>query len=122
MSELQGGPTPTFASLGTFLGTANRTADAAVAVAGVPFDIDGLDPSAAPGTGTPEIGGLHTWQARGIVSRLRGVDFVGMDLVEVAPAYDVGEISALAGASMVCFDMGLLVERGIGLKPTRPGT
>lgn len=81
------------------------------------FDIDGLDPSVAPGTGTPEIGGLHSWQARGILSRLEGIDFIGMDLVEVAPAYDIGEISALAGASIVCFYMGLLVKRGVGLKP-----
>ncbi len=84
------------------------------------FDIDCLDPSVAPGTGTPEIGGLHSWQARGILSRLQGIDFVGMDLVEVAPAYDVGEISALAGASLVCFYMGLLVERGVGLRPKGP--
>lgn len=75
------------------------------------FDIDGLDPSCAPGTGTPEVGGLLTWQARGIVTRLTGIDFVGMDLVEVAPAYDVGEITALAGASMICFYMGLLLKR-----------
>ncbi|MCH7539629.1 MAG: agmatinase [Proteobacteria bacterium] len=84
------------------------------------FDIDGLDPSVAPGTGTPEIGGLLTWQARGILSRLRGIDFIGMDLVEVAPAYDVGEITALAGASMICFYMGLLVERGVGLRSKAP--
>ncbi len=83
------------------------------------FDIDCLDPSVAPGTGTPEVGGLHSWQARGILSRLHGIDFVGMDLVEVAPAYDVGEISALAGATMVSFYMGLLAERGVGLKPER---
>ena len=78
------------------------------------FDIDALDPSNAPGTGTPEIGGLQTWQARGIMTRLREVDLVGMDLVEVAPAYDVGEITALAGASMICFYMGLLLERETG--------
>ncbi len=81
------------------------------------FDIDGLDPSVAPGTGTPEIGGLLTWQARGIMTRLQGIDFIGMDMVEVAPAYDIAEITALAGASLVCIYMALLVERGIGLKP-----
>jgi len=75
------------------------------------FDIDGLDPSCAPGTGTPEVGGLQTWQARGILTRLTGVDFIGMDLVEVAPAYDVGEITALAGASMIGFYLGLLAGR-----------
>ena len=65
------------------------------------FDIDALDPSAAPGTGTPEIGGLASWQAQAILRRLAGVHFVGMDVVEVAPAYDVAEITALAAATMV---------------------
>lgn len=79
------------------------------------FDIDSLDPSSAPGTGTPEVGGLHTWQARAILTRLTGINFVGMDLVEVAPAYDVAEITALAGAAMINFYMALLVERGVGI-------
>lgn len=65
------------------------------------FDIDSLDPSAAPGTGTPEIGGLFSWQARAILRRLTGINWVGMDVVEVAPAYDVSEITALAAAHMV---------------------
>lgn len=64
------------------------------------FDIDALDPAFAPGTGTPEIGGLATWQAQAILRRLRGIAFAGMDVVEVAPAYDVSEITALAGATM----------------------
>jgi len=67
----------------------------------ISFDIDALDPAFAPGTGTPEVGGLATWQAQSIVRRLSGLAFVGMDLVEVAPAYDVSEITALAGATMV---------------------
>ena len=75
------------------------------------FDIDGLDPSCAPGTGTPEVGGLFAWQARAIITRLHGVDFIGMDVVEVAPAYDVGEITALIGASLAAFYMSLLVAR-----------
>ena len=65
------------------------------------FDIDVLDPAFAPGTGTPEIGGLASWQAQAILRRLQGLRFVGMDVVEVAPAYDVAEITALAGATMV---------------------
>jgi agmatinase len=65
------------------------------------FDIDALDPAFAPGTGTPEIGGLASWQAQAILRRLDGVRFVGMDAVEVAPAYDVAEITALAAATMV---------------------
>ena len=65
------------------------------------FDVDTLDPAFAPGTGTPEIGGLASWQAQAILRRLRGIPFVGMDVVEVAPAYDVAEITALAAATMV---------------------
>ena len=64
------------------------------------FDIDALDPAFAPGTGTPEIGGLATWQAQAILRRLAGLQFVGMDVVEVSPPYDVAEITALAGATM----------------------
>ncbi|MGZ9032902.1 MAG: agmatinase [Rhodospirillales bacterium] len=65
------------------------------------FDIDALDPAFAPGTGTPEVAGLTTYQAQAILRRLGGMRFVGMDLVEVAPVYDVSEITALAGATMV---------------------
>lgn len=64
------------------------------------FDIDCLDPSFAPGTGTPVIGGLSTYQAQEILRGLAGVNLIGMDLVEVAPAYDVGDITSLAGASL----------------------
>jgi len=70
------------------------------------FDIDCLDPSYAPGTGTPVCGGLSTYQAMSIIRGLMGINLVGMDVVEVAPAYDVGEITALAGAhiamEMIC--------------------
>jgi agmatinase len=64
------------------------------------FDIDVLDPAFAPGTGTPEIGGLATWQVQAMLRRLANLAFVGMDVVEVAPAYDVAEITALAGATV----------------------
>ena len=64
------------------------------------FDIDCLDPSYAPGTGTPVCGGLSTHQALETVRGLAGINLVGMDVVEVAPAYDVGEITALAGATL----------------------
>jgi agmatinase len=64
------------------------------------FDIDCLDPSYAPGTGTPVVGGLSTLQATRILRGLGGLNIVGMDLVEVAPAYDVSEITALAGATL----------------------
>ena len=65
------------------------------------FDIDALDPAFAPGTGTPEVGGLATRQAQGVLRGLCGVRFVGMDVVEVAPAYDHAEITALAAATVV---------------------
>jgi len=65
------------------------------------FDIDALDPAFAPGTGTPEAGGLASWQAQAILRRLTSLAFVGMDLVEVAPAYDVSEITVVAAATMV---------------------
>lgn len=81
-------------------------AQAIVAVVGdaqsyLSFDIDALDPAFAPGTGTPEIGGLATWQAQAVLRRLEAIDFIGMDIVEVAPAYDVAEITALAAATIV---------------------
>jgi agmatinase len=64
------------------------------------FDIDCLDPSCAPGTGTPVCGGLSSYQAMAILRGLAGINLVGMDIVEVAPAYDVGEITALAAAHL----------------------
>lgn len=64
------------------------------------FDVDVLDPAFAPGTGTPEIGGLATWQAQAILRRLDKLAFRGMDVVEVSPPYDVSEITALAAASI----------------------
>ena len=64
----------------------------------VTFDIDCLDPSVAPGTGTPVCAGLSTHQATSILRGLQGINVIGMDVVEVAPAYDVAEITALAAA------------------------
>ena len=64
----------------------------------VTFDIDCLDPSYAPGTGTPVCGGLTTYQAMAILRGLRGLNIIGADVVEVAPSYDVSEITALAGS------------------------
>lgn len=64
------------------------------------FDIDCLDPSYAPGTGTPVCGGLTSHQAIAIIRGLLGINIIGMDIVEVAPTYDVGEITALAGATL----------------------
>jgi guanidinobutyrase len=67
----------------------------------ISFDIDGLDPSYAPGTGTPEIGGLTTPQALEIIRGCRGLDIVGADLVEVAPPYDPSGNTALTAANLL---------------------
>lgn len=72
------------------------------------FDIDALDPAFAPGTGTPEIGGLASWQAQAILRRLKQTRFVGMDVVEVSPSFDVAEITALAAATIVWEYLALL--------------
>lgn len=65
------------------------------------FDIDALDPAFAPGTGTPEPGGLSTAQALTLLEELADLPFVGMDCVEVAPAYDHAELTSAAAASLV---------------------
>jgi agmatinase len=74
------------------------------------FDIDALDPAFAPGTGTPEVGGLATWQGQAILRSLKDLRFVGMDLVEVAPAYDTAEITALAGATLIWEYLSLVLR------------
>lgn len=68
------------------------------------FDIDGLDPSFAGGTGTPEIGGLTIWQGLEIIRGCRGMQVVGCDLVEVAPAYDPTGNTSLVAANLL-FEM-----------------
>jgi len=77
------------------------------------FDIDCLDPSCAPGTGTPVVGGLSARQALRILRGLGGLNLVGMDLVEVAPAYDVSEITALAGATLALNMLCIYCERPV---------
>lgn len=66
----------------------------------VSFDIDFLDPAFAPGTGTPVVGGFATHDALRLIRGLAGLRIVGMDVVEVSPPFDHGEITALAGASI----------------------
>jgi guanidinobutyrase len=65
------------------------------------FDIDGLDPSFAGGTGTPEVGGLTIWQGLEIIRGCRGLNIVGCDLVEVAPAYDTTGNTSLVAANLL---------------------
>jgi len=78
-----------------------RLGDAPVYVS---IDIDVLDPSAAPGTGTPEAGGLTSRELLGILRALAGIRLVAADLVEVAPAYDHAEVTAVA-ASHVAYEL-----------------
>ncbi len=76
----------------------------------VSFDVDGLDPVYAPGTGTPEIGGLTTIEAQTLLRGLRGLDLVGGDVVEVAPPFDPTGNTALVAATMMYEILCLLAE------------
>jgi len=78
-----------------------RVGDAPVYVS---IDIDALDPAFAPGTGTPEAGGMTSREMLGILRGLRGLDLAGADIVEVAPAYDHAEITAVA-ASHIAYEL-----------------
>jgi agmatinase len=75
----------------------------------VSFDIDSLDPAFAPGTGTPEVGGLTTREALGLMRGLKGLDIVGGDVVEVAPQYDATTNTAQAGAQFLFEILSLMV-------------
>lgn len=70
----------------------------------ISFDIDGLDPSFAPGTGTPEVGGLSVMQGMEVVRGCRGLNVVGGDMVEISPPYDASGNTALVGANLL-FEM-----------------
>ena len=74
------------------------------------FDIDSLDPSQAPGTGTPEAGGITALEALRLLRALRGLDFVGGDLVEVSPPFDVGTLTSFNAASVLFEILCLLSE------------
>jgi agmatinase len=77
----------------------------------ISFDIDMVDPAFAPGTGTPEVGGPSSAQALEIVRGLRGIDFVGFDVVEVIPAYDSAEQTSLLAAHLGFEMMSLVALR-----------
>jgi len=76
----------------------------------ISFDIDGLDPVYAPGTGTPEVGGLTTIEAQALLRGLRGLNLIGADVVEVAPPYDPSGNTALVGATIMYEILCLLAE------------
>ncbi|MBL8520763.1 MAG: agmatinase [Betaproteobacteria bacterium] len=76
------------------------------------FDIDGLDPAFAPGTGTPEPGGLTSGQALTLIEELAGLNWVGMDCVEVSPPFDHAELTSNAASTIVWTHLcGLVRER-----------
>lgn len=80
----------------------------------VTFDIDSVDPAFAPGTGTPEVGGLTSYEAQELVRGLAGLDLVGCDLVEVAPQFDgPGQITALLAANLM-FEMLCVIAKTRG--------
>ena len=76
----------------------------------ISFDVDGLDPVYAPGTGTPEIGGMTTIEAQLLMRGLRGLDIVGGDVVEVSPPFDPSGNTALVGASIMYEILCVLAE------------
>jgi len=83
------------------------------------FDVDSIDPSQAPGTGTPEIGGLWTWQVLYIIKRLNTMNWIGMDLVEVLPMIDNAQITSLFGATVIWNFLCILAQQKLnaGDKP-----
>ena len=84
----------------------------------VSFDVDALDPVYAPGTGTPEIGGITTLEAQNLLRGLLGLDLVGGDVVEVSPPFDPSGNTALVGATMMyeilCILADARASRGSG--------
>jgi guanidinopropionase len=76
----------------------------------ISFDIDSLDPVYAPGTGTPEVGGLTTIEAQTLLRGLRGLNLIGADVVEVAPPFDPSGTTALVGATIMYEILCLLAE------------
>jgi agmatinase len=77
----------------------------------ISFDVDGLDPAYAPGTGTPETGGLTPREAQAILHGLAGLDIIGGDVVEVAPQYDPSGNTAMVGAQIL-FEIFALIVLG----------
>ena len=77
----------------------------------ISFDVDGLDPVFAPGTGTPEVGGITTIEAQTLLRGLKGLNLIGADVVEVAPPFDQTGNTALVGATMMYEILCLLTDR-----------
>lgn len=85
----------------------------------VSFDIDVLDPSIAPGTGTPEIGGITSREAQALIRLLRGVDIIGADLVEVSPPLDPTGATALTAATLM-FELLCVMSECVAARRAAP--
>jgi guanidinopropionase len=85
----------------------------------VSFDVDGLDPAFAPGTGTPECGGMSVIEAQVMVRGLRGLNLIGADVVEVAPPFDPSGTTALVGATMM-FEILCVLADAVAARKTQP--
>ena len=77
----------------------------------VSFDVDGMDPVYAPGTGTPEVGGFTSYEAQQMLRGLTGINIVGGDVVEVSPPFDSANTTALNGAQMLWEILCLMAAR-----------
>lgn len=91
----------------SFLAALRETAGAGPCY--ITFDVDSVDPAFAPGTGTPVVGGLTSFEALDMMRSLKGLRFVGGDVVEVAPAYDRSDITSLLGAT-IAFETAALIS------------
>ena len=80
----------------------------------ISFDVDGLDPVYAPGTGTPEVGGITTLEAQQLLRGLKGLNLIGGDVVEVAPPFDNTGNTALVGATMMFEILSLIADTNFG--------
>lgn len=83
------------------------------------FDIDAVDPAFAPGTGTPEVGGLTSYEALELVRGL-GIRLIGMDVVEVSPPYDVSQVTSMLAANLIYEGMSLVAKDIGNLKASNP--
>ena len=76
------------------------------------FDIDGIDPTFAPGTGTPEVGGFSVRESQLIIRELKKINFIGADVVEVSPPFDLNNMTSLVGATMA-FEILCLMTKAL---------
>ncbi|MBT7648405.1 MAG: agmatinase, partial [Rhodospirillaceae bacterium] len=84
----------------------------------VSFDVDGMDPVYAPGTGTPEVGGFTSFEAQQMLRGLMGINIVGADLVEVSPPFDTAGTTSLNGVQMM-WELLCLMAHKIGTEKGR---